>query len=169
MPHNGKWDTRKFAYFTGKLTGLSEDRREATLMLYERIAAYIEGGFPIKVYLPHRVSDPVAHKDWTPEQVDQLDRRAVTMSSFIIAMVNDDSVGAGIEIELAHHANKPVFLLVEKAKLDARLVSRLVRGNPAVVVVISYVDTEDMIEQLDDAITKTAHRYAHLPPALQLI
>ena len=145
MPHDGKWDARKFAYFTGKLTGLPEDRRAETLELYEDIAEYVETRFSLKVYLPHKVSDPVAHKDWTPAQIDQLDRRAVTMSSFVIAMVNDDSVGAGIEIELAYHAAKPVFLLVEKDKLDARLVSRLTRGNPTVAVIIGYTDINDML------------------------
>ncbi len=136
------------AYITGALTNLPNEDRPKFRQFYESLAGLFEK-YGLKSYVPHLYGDPVLFAKLTPREIDQIDRTAVILSGLVVAYVGEPSAGAGIEIELAYHANKPVILLFEKEKLEKRLISRLVRGNPAVVAEIVFVDFDDSLKQLD--------------------
>lgn len=139
-------------YVSGALTDVPVDLREDYLIFYERIGELVESmGFV--AYVPHLHTDPVRHKDVTPSQVDQIDRRAVTSSSLIIAVADNPSLGVGIEIEMAYHADKPVYLLYHKDRLLRGLVSRLVRGNPSISKEIAYVSQTEALQQLQQSLS----------------
>ena len=97
------------------------------------------------------VSDPVKQAHLTPDQVDELDRFAVTRSELVIAYLDDPSHGVGIEVEMANHAHLPVWLVFSEKLLHKRVISRLVRGNPACrgQPVIVFTDQEDLETRLN--------------------
>lgn len=137
----------KMVYVSGALTDMPEEERVHLRAFYEAIGRLCRE-FGYAVYLPHIYGDPklVAHK--TPREIDHMDRLAVTLARFVIAYVGVSSAGVGIEIEMAHHAHKPVILLYERVKLEERRISRLVRGSPAVVHEIVFTDFDDVLAQL---------------------
>jgi hypothetical protein len=120
------------AYISGALTGMPENEREKLRQFYLKLGEVCEN-VGLQPYIPHLHGDPTLFPDLTPEQVDFIDRSAVTQSLVVVAYVGIPSTGVGIEIELAHHASKPVILLYEKERLERREISRLVRGNPALI------------------------------------
>jgi 2'-deoxynucleoside 5'-phosphate N-hydrolase len=129
------------AYVSGVLTGASD--LDGLKAFYEAIAQVCaQAG--IDAYVPHRVTDPVRNADLTPRQVYELDRIKVAAADLIIAYVGFPSLGVGMEIEIARQHNRPVLLLVEK---DTRI-SRMARGNPAVIAEIRFTDFPDALRQL---------------------
>jgi len=129
------------AYVSGVLTG--GDEIVELKKFYERIAdACTVAG--IEAYVPHRVSDPIGNPDMTPEAVYDLDRRQVLGSNLLIAYIGLPSLGVGMEIEIARERNIPVVVLMEKD----RRISRIARGNPAVIAEIHFTDFKDAIAQL---------------------
>ncbi len=138
---------RRSAYIAGPLTDVGPDRRAKLRVFYESLGA-VCAEFGIEPYLPHKHSDPGLHPHLTPQRVDQLDRLAVSQSSVVVAYVGEPSLGVGIEIEMANHASKPVVIMAEQTKLASRRVTRMVRGNPAVVAEIAFRDYEDAKFQL---------------------
>jgi nucleoside 2-deoxyribosyltransferase len=110
----------------------------------------VQAGFD--AYIPHRYGDPKLVAGRTAHEIDRIDRLAVTQSCLVVAYVGIASTGTGIEIELAHHANKPVILLYEQKRLEERRVSRLVRGNPAVRTEIAFDTFDDALVSLAAAV-----------------
>ncbi len=157
----------KMVYISGALTDMTEEERAKLRHFYEAIGKLCEE-FKFETYLPHVYGDPKLVAHLSPAEIDRIDRLAVTQSYLVVAYVGIASTGTGIEIELAHHANKPVILLYERAKLDQRLVSRLVRGNPAVSQHIAFADFDDALRQLRGALETFCDRIAGetLPPPL---
>ena len=133
----------KHVYISGALTGLSPEDASKLKAFYERIGKICEG-LHFDPYVPHLHSDPIAHAHFTPSQVDEIDRREVAKADLIIAYVGVPSTGTGIEVEIAHHAGRPVVLMFEKD----RAVSRLVRGNPAIIYEIAFTDFGNAFEML---------------------
>ncbi len=129
-------------YVSGALTDVPHDKRQQYIEFCESIGHLITA-MDLRVYVPHWNTDPVKHKDVTPKQVDLIDRTAVTSAMLVIAVVDNPSLGVGIEVEMAYHANKPVVLLCKQDLVEARKISRLVRGNPAVIREIIYSDFEE--------------------------
>lgn len=138
-----------FAYVAGALSGLDPDKRTRPLGMYDATADVVRE-FDLEAYLLHKVSDPVDAASMLPREVDTLDRRAVTSAVLVIAYVGTPATGVGAEIEMANHANKPVFLVCEEKKVIRRELSRLVRGNPAVSDLICFDedDLEDLLNKL---------------------
>ena len=56
---------------------------------------------------------------------------------------------------MARTSGVPIILICEKAKLEARLISRLFRGNPAVQEVIEFEDFDDAIQQLEEVLRQS--------------
>jgi hypothetical protein len=139
---------RTLVYVSGALSDLPETLRTQYIAFYEAIGNAVES-VGLVPYLPHQNTDPVRHRDVTPKGVDLIDRTAVTSSSLIIAVADNPSLGVGIEVEMAYHASKPVVLLCRRDRLDARRISRLIRGNPAVVRELVYEHESDALEQLE--------------------
>ncbi len=134
---------QKSVYVCGPLTELSPEEAVRARWFYERIADCAESVLGIRGFVPHEHYDPVKHANFTPQQVDAAEREQVcTRTSCLVAVALAPSWGGGIEVEMANQSGVPVILLCERKKLQARKISRLFRGNPAVQTIIEY-DTED--------------------------
>lgn len=129
-------------YVSGALSDVPAAIRPLYLDFYESIGRKVET-LGLVAYVPHLNTDPVRHKNVTPKQVDLIDRTAVTSAMLVVAVADNPSLGVGIEVEMAYHANKPVVLVCQRERIEQRLISRLIRGNPAVIHEIIYVDFAD--------------------------
>ncbi|HWQ99370.1 MAG TPA: XRE family transcriptional regulator [Candidatus Methylomirabilis sp.] len=160
---------KRMVYISGALSDMEDTERARLRMFYEWVGAVCEE-YGFSAYLPHRFSDPALHRNKSPQDVDRIDRTAVTLSYLVIAYVGMPSLGVGIEIEMAFHAYKPVVLLFEKERMDQRRVSRLVRGNPSVWHEIPFTDHEDAIRQLKEFLPAFLAdvREQSLPPPLSV-
>lgn len=138
---------RKLVYISGALSDLPDELRTQYLEFYEAIGDVVRD-LGLEPYIPHQNTDPVRHKDVTPPQVDTIDRTAVTSSVLVIAVADNASSGVGIEVEMANHSSKPVVLICDTKRLVLRRISRLIRGNPAVVHEIRYSGQDDALAQL---------------------
>lgn len=134
-------------YISGALTGVSKP--DALKDFYEAIAEVCEKA-NMQPYVPHLVSDPTQNPDMTPKEVYKLDRDKVAHSDLVIAYVGVPSLGVGSEIEIARENNVPVILLMEKTAH----VSRMVRGNPAVIAGLRFSDYDDGLKQLSGLLSK---------------
>jgi 2'-deoxynucleoside 5'-phosphate N-hydrolase len=144
---------RPMVYISGALSDVPEGEREGLRQFYEWIGGVCKKlGF--EPYIPHQHSDPVHAAHLTPAEVDRIDRTAVTSSWLVVACAGFPSIGVGIELEMAYHANKPVILLYEAAKFEKGRISRLARGNPAVRFTISFTDEADLTQMLTRCIMR---------------
>ncbi len=142
----------KLVYISGALSDVPADIRPRYLEFYEAIGRLVES-LELIAYVPHLNTDPVRHKHVTPAQVDLIDRTAVTSAELVIAVTDNPSFGVGEEIEIANHAAKPVVLLHQRNRLEQRLISRLIRGNPAVIAEIVFDDFADALIKLESFIS----------------
>jgi 2'-deoxynucleoside 5'-phosphate N-hydrolase len=159
----------KTVYISGALTDMDEDQRAKLRGFYEKLGEVCRE-FELEPYSPHVYADPKLVAHLTPEDVDRIDRLAVTQSYLVIAYIGIPSTGVGIEVELAHHAAKPVVLLFEKEKLEQKRITRIVRGNPAIVTEILFEDFDDAYDQLRTFLGKFQRniRSESLPPPLSI-
>ena len=136
--HNGK-----IPYICGPLTELPLDDQAHVKRFYERLADACKDAWDVRAFVPHEHYDPVRHADFTPAQVDAAERRQVCeRTSVLVAAAIAPTWGGGIEVEMAYRSGVPIILLCNRAKLAARKISRLLRGNPGVWGILTY-DTED--------------------------
>ncbi|MFH1111975.1 MAG: XRE family transcriptional regulator [Patescibacteria group bacterium] len=153
---------------------MTEEERSKLRRFYEDLGT-ICSEFGFTPYIPHIYGDPAKFKDLSPEQIDRMDRLAVTQSYLVVAYVGVASTGVGIEIEMAYHANKPTVLLYEKTKLHNHLISRLVRGNPTVTHQIVFDDELDAFEDAKSQLRNFLHEFCssnateNLPEPISLI
>ena len=139
----------KPVYICGPLTELAPDAQERVKHFYQAIADVFEKYTGIRAFVPHEHYDPVKHAGFTPQEVDAAERAQVCeKSSALVVVAIEPSWGGGIEVEMAHQSNIPVFILCERKKLEERKISRLLRGNPAVVQIITYDSEADALKQL---------------------
>ena len=159
--------SNKLVYISGALSDVPDAIRLQYLAFYEAIGHAVES-IGLTPYLPHQNTDPVRHKDVTPQQVDIIDRTAVTSAMLVVAVADNPSLGVGIEVEMAYHAAKPVVLLCHRERIAERRISRLIRGNPGVVHEIIYVNRSDALIELEAFIRSFLKRQAEsvLPRAL---
>ena len=142
-------EQEKPAYICGPLTELPLGEQRGVKTFYETIADVFEEITGVRAFVPHEHYDPVKNTNFTPAQVDAAERAQVCeMTSILVVVAIAPSWGGGIEVEMANRSGVPVFILCEHEKLLNRKVSRLLRGNPAVVDIISYAAREDAIDQL---------------------
>jgi len=148
-------ENKKTVYVCGALTEVPAEQKEEVKRFYEKTADLCEKVTGIRGFVPHEHYDPVLHANWTPSQVDESERRQVCeLSSCLIAVALFPSWGSGIEVEMANAKNIPIILLCPKEKLEKRLISRLLRGNPAVKAIISYDDDDYAMQQLEIELKK---------------
>lgn len=133
------------AYISGALTGVSDI--EQIKCFYEKIAEICRD-FGLEVYVPHLHSDPVKHPNITPSQVYEMDRKRVAESSLMVAYLGVPSLGTGSELEICQCEHVPVIVLYEKG----RPVSRMARGNPAIIEEIIFENYQDAYKQLREAV-----------------
>lgn len=148
-------DLSKPAYICGPLTELGPETKKFAMRLYERIADICQEAMNIRAFVPHEHYDPIKHKSYTPTDVDRAERdQVMNKTSVLIVLPIAPSWGGGIEVEMARQKNVPVILLCEKDKLESRLISRLLRGNPAVVAELSYGSEIEACAAIKEALAK---------------
>ena len=128
----------KRVYVSGVLTGV--DNLNELKKFYEEIAEVCSAA-GMEAYVPHLYSDPVKNPQMTPREVYVLDRQRVSESDLVIAYAGAPSLGVGQEIEIARENELPVVLLMEKNAV----ISRMARGNPAVIAEIRFTDFQDAL------------------------
>jgi hypothetical protein len=127
------------AYIAGALT--VSDHTEDIRSVYESIGKLCES-LGITPYIPHAGgTDPVKNPDVTPSFVWKKDVGAIFNADVLIAYVGMPSLGVGAEIELARIAAKDVVLWW----VEGEKVSRMARGNPAVVGEIIVRTKEELL------------------------
>jgi len=136
----------KVPYVCGPLTELPAEIQQQTKELYCKIADVCESSLGVRAFVPHEHYDPIKHADFTPWQVDAAERYQVSeKTSVLIVMAIAPSWGGGIEVEIA---NKSGVCVVIYHPADKK-VSRLLRGNPAVIGTFSYQNEEQMLGFLE--------------------
>jgi hypothetical protein len=149
--HNGgsEMSSEKSAYICGPLTELTEGRREWAKGFYVDIAQVCLEEAGVRAFVPHEHYDPVKNAKATPIEVDVAERHQVCKrTSILIVVALEPSWGGGIEVEMANQSGVPVLVLCEEEKLEARKISRLLRGNPAVAAIIPYDHPASALDQL---------------------
>lgn len=156
-------------YVSGALSDVSETIRPQYVAFYEAIGQIVES-LELTAYIPHQNTDPVRHKDVTPKEVDMIDRSAVTSAILVVAVADNPSLGVGIEVEMAYHANKVVILLCQEQHIAQRRISRLIRGNPSVIKEIIYVDFDEALSKLEKFLRSYLKEQAEsiLPDSLKI-
>jgi len=140
-------------YICYALTELAPETREQAKAFYVRVADACEATIGVRGFVPHEHFDPIKHANYTPSDVDGAERRQVCENtSIVIVVALAPSWGGGIEVEMANRSGVPVIILCKKEQLEKRLVSRLLRGNPAVRQVIAFQTEEDAVSQLSVAL-----------------
>jgi len=147
----------KSTYVCGPLTELSIEEQTSVKAFYVAIADLFEKTTSIRAFVPHEHYDPIKNANFTSAQVDEAERKQVCENSALLVVVAiAPSWGGGIEVEMANRSGVPVVILAERAKMEARKISRLLRGNPAVAEIISYDSQADALEQLKAWLEKNA-------------
>lgn len=130
---------KRKAYISGALTALIGVEEPGRLKrFYEEIGRVCEG-VGIDSYIPHQ--RPIADEEVFRCRVDE-----VQNSDLLIAYVGIPSFDVGSEIGAANQANVPVILLYEKG----RPVSRVARGNPAVIAQICFETFDEALSALEE-------------------
>ena len=133
----------------GPLTELSAGKREQVKGFYEKIGNICKEITGLRGFVPHEQCDPFEHPDYAPAEVDVVERRQlIENTSMLLVVTITPSWGGGIEVEIANQNNIPVVLLCEKEQLEAKRISRLLRGNPAIKATIVYGSEEEALDKL---------------------
>ncbi len=139
----------KTVYICGALTELPPEEQESVKKFYSKLGDLCGEVTGKRAFVPHEHYDPIRHANFTPADVDKAERDQVcNHTSLVLVATFTPSWGGGIEVEMAYRSNVPVIVLCERSKLEQRKISRLLRGNPAVISVISYDTEEEVVEKL---------------------
>lgn len=136
----------KCAYVCAPLTELPLSRQQKIKVFYTKIADIYEEVTGERAFVPHEHYDPIRHARFTPREVDNAERHQVCdRTSLLIVVAVAPSWGGGIEVEMANQNGIPVLILCEREKLVQGRISRLLKGNPAVIAVIDYETEEEAL------------------------
>ncbi|MBI3385568.1 hypothetical protein HY031_00620 [Candidatus Gottesmanbacteria bacterium] len=139
----------KTPYICGPLTELSSEEQKSVKLFYKRIADACEKTIGVRGFVPHEHYDPIKHANYTPQDVDKAERHQVCdLTSLLIVVAVAPSWGGGIEVEMANQHGVPAVILCEKEKLENRKISRLLRGNPAVIDILTYTSKDEALKKL---------------------
>lgn len=145
---------QKIAYVCGPLTELVAEEKIRVKTFYQRIGDACEEVIGSRAFIPHEHFDPEKHGHFKPKEVDKTERYQVCYkTSVLIVVAIAPSWGGGIEVEMANQNNVPAILLCEREKLQARKISRLLIGNPAIKTIIKYDTENEAILKLKEAIS----------------
>lgn len=146
-------------YICGPLTELTASEQENIKLFYQHIADTCEKKLGVRAFVPHEHYDPIKHVSFTPSDVDNAERHQVcNLTSLLIAVPIAPSWGSGIEVEMANQNKVPVVILCEKKKLENRKISRLLRGNPAVIDILTYTNEQEALEKLEEKLLEIEHK-----------
>jgi transcriptional regulator with XRE-family HTH domain len=135
------------AYLASALTGLTEEQRQLVFQLSDAIKLVCDE-YGIDLYEPRKQTDPVHHADVPAGEVFRIDRERVLASDLVIHLCHFPSTGAGEELDFAHSALLPIFLVSH----GATRVSRMVTGIPGLKAIITYSEPDELRQALRDAL-----------------
>jgi hypothetical protein len=142
----------KPAYICGPLTDIPVKQRDAVKRFYSRLGDLFQEVAGIRAFVPHEHYDPVIHPHFTPEEVDEAERRQVCENtSLLVVVAIMPSWGGGIEVEMARESGVPAVLLCRNDHFDEGKISRLLRGNRCIAKdgrVIRFDTEDDAIDTL---------------------
>jgi nucleoside 2-deoxyribosyltransferase len=126
-------------YISGALKG-SKDIVRARAK-YEQIAAAIrlKGLNP---YLPHQTTDPMFNASASPEFVYAKDCQAINESDAAVLVLDEPSLGVGLEIGMFVQSRIPLLVLCEKEQELSRFAAGFLTANN--IKIVRY--TEDIAE-----------------------
>ena len=128
-------------FFAGPLTDLKNP--EKTKTFYLKLAEIsTDNGFDYFWAFQHG-TDPNIERVISAKEVYKRDSTQLLKSDLMVAYIGEPSPGVGIEVELAHTHNIPVYVLYEKD----RWTSRMLRGCPSVRKEIIFTSEKDCLEQ----------------------
>lgn len=136
-------------HVSGAVSCLSKQERQRYYDFYEAIAKICRAkGW--NSFLPHRVMDPKLYPELTPREVYEIETRDIKKADIVIAYVGTPALGVGTEIEVARASDSIIILLYEKGAA----VSKIARGNSAVVHEIAFANFEDALQKIKSALDK---------------
>lgn len=113
--------------------------------VYKKIGELCKGK-GIEAHVPHLAgTDPITNPDVTPEYIWRVNEDYVRNADLVIAYVGKPSLGTGAELEIARIGKTDIILWWYKNEK----VSRMARGNPAVIAKFEVENTEEIINKLD--------------------
>ena len=137
------------SYLASALTGLGPEQRDHLFAVSDIVTSVCED-LEIDVYEPRKATDPVNHPNVSSEDVYNKDRERVLSSDLVIHVADYASTGAGEELDFALAALIPIILI---AHGDAK-VSRMVTGIPALKLMITYEDLDELGHELRDRLAE---------------
>lgn len=127
-------------YIGGTLTHADNDIKN----VYEKLGETCKS-LGYEAYVPHlEGTDPVANPEVTPYDVWVKDHKEVSSADLLISYVGQPSLGTGAELEIARITMSDILLWWFKGEK----VSRMTKGNPAVVKQIEIDNLEGLIKQI---------------------
>lgn len=141
------WSWR--AYLSSALTNIEEEVKEKYKKFYEKLSKQLMKEFRLRLYLPHKVSDPHHEIILKGDEIYFLDRYRVAESDIIIVNADFGSFGVGQEIELANSLGIPSVIFAQ----NKEKISRMLLGTPASYIDVGvnpYERVADVIEYGDD-------------------
>ncbi len=137
------------AHISGKLTNLPKDKRQRYLDFYDQLAEVCrKHGW--QTFVPHHFIGPDQFPEAAPAEIYEREIRDLKEADVVIAYVGQPSIGVGMELEVARAQNAIIILMYE----EGTVLSRLVRGNPAVIHEIAFKDFPDALEKLNGVLAK---------------
>lgn len=130
------------AYFASALTGLSPRQKKEIYALDEKVSDVCKkySAYSVALYRPREYTSPEDNSELPPREVYETDRERVVTADLIIFAAIFPSLGAGMELELAHQACSTIILLRKKGQK----VSRMVTGCPVPMVEVEYSSLRDL-------------------------
>lgn len=136
-------------YICGALTELPEKQKEKVKELYTDLANVAAEVLGRRGFVPHENYDPEKHRHYTPLQVFLNEVfQVIFCTSRLVVVAVAPSWGGGMEVMMAYFTGIPVDILCERSKLEAGLISRLLRGGPGVNIIgFEGADYEDAVSE----------------------
>lgn len=140
------------AYFASALTGLSPRQEKEIITLDEKVSDICKkyNRYSVALYRPREYTSPKDHASLSHREVYETDRLRVTTSELLILAAIFPSLGAGMELQLAHQSCSSVILLRKK---DVEL-SRMVTGCPVPLKEVVYSNLKDLEGKLINAMNE---------------
>ena len=124
------------------------DQENRKLGLYELISNLCNK-LQIETFVPHLHTEPI-DKPAKPSLVFKQDFEGLKSCHLLIAEVTTPSHGVGCELMQAFYQKIPIICIVKKNTK----ISRMVRGNPYIKIIIEYKNDEDCLIQLGEALKR---------------
>jgi hypothetical protein len=136
----------KTVYISGPLTNI--DPAQGLKEIYEQMGQWLEEQ-GVKAYVPHLKGDPVLFPILTPKEIWDMDAAAVRSADLTIAYVGIPALGVGQELEIAREAGKSLIIWY----FSGEKVTRMARGNPAIVAELEVADIAHLKSKLIELLT----------------